>query len=55
VISDTLQYQHTTYQSITPVPYIQSFLRNLSPPQEKDLYAISLLREPRGATKAEIL
>eukprot|EP00026_Physarum_polycephalum_P009856 Phypoly_transcript_09993.p1 GENE.Phypoly_transcript_09993~~Phypoly_transcript_09993.p1 ORF type:complete len:442 (+),score=94.76 Phypoly_transcript_09993:72-1328(+) len=55
VISDTLQYQHTTYQSIAPVPYIQSFLRNLTPPLEKDLYAISLLREPRGASKAEIL
>jgi hypothetical protein len=48
------QYQNNKY-NLTPVPSIAAFFETMSPPSEKELYDVSLSREPRGAQKHQIL
>ena len=53
IIDEVLQYQHDVYQ-LTPIPEIQRLLEGFPHKTEKELYAMSLEVEPRGAQRADL-
>jgi hypothetical protein len=46
VIMDMKQYQQTPYH-FEEIPYVHQVLRQMQPPEDGDLFKLSLLREPR--------
>jgi len=54
VLVDVRQYQQLGYVTIQSDPILTSFLKQLPFIGEKELFDLSLLREPRGAAKEDI-
>jgi son of sevenless-like protein len=52
VIREIQQYQQTPYY-FEPVPKIQNWLKTLKPLDDKELYSLSLVREPRESSEKD--
>jgi len=55
VILQIQQYQYDGYDQLEQRPDIMLYLTQLPQASEKELFDLSLLREPRGATKEDII
>jgi len=55
VIAEIQQYQHLGYDSLSIDASLISYLKQLTFTGEKELFELSLLREPRGAAKEDII